>query len=149
MTVGSDQPVLVCYDGSDGAGRAVELAAGMFAGRPACVLCVWESVWAAAMAPPFAGFPGELVEETDRAVATRAREVAAKGAELLPGSEPLAVKASGSTWQTILEVATTHHAAVIVVGSRGLGGLRSAILGSVSHGLVNHSHRPVLVVPPE
>jgi nucleotide-binding universal stress UspA family protein len=149
MTPTPDQPVLVCYDGSDGAGRALELAAAMFAGRPACVLCVWESVWAAAMAPPFAGFPGELVEETDRAVAARARELAARGAELLPGAEALAVKATGSTWQTIIEAATTHRAAVIVVGSRGLGGLRSAILGSVSYGLVNHSHRPVLVVPPE
>jgi nucleotide-binding universal stress UspA family protein len=38
---------------------------------------------------------------------------------------------------------------VIVAGSRGLRGLKSVVLGSVSSGLVNHAGRPVLVIPPE
>jgi nucleotide-binding universal stress UspA family protein len=37
---------------------------------------------------------------------------------------------------------------VIVVGSRRRGGVQSALLGSVSSGLLRHSHRPLLVVPP-
>lgn len=36
--------------------------------------------------------------------------------------------------------------AVEVVGSRGLSAINSALLGSVSAGVVHHSSRPVLVV---
>ena len=37
---------------------------------------------------------------------------------------------------------------MIVTGARGLGGARSALLGSVSSGLIHNADLPVLVVPP-
>jgi nucleotide-binding universal stress UspA family protein len=33
------------------------------------------------------------------------------------------------------------------MGSRGLTGLRSMLLGSVSNGVVHHAERPALVIP--
>jgi len=38
---------------------------------------------------------------------------------------------------------------LIVTGSRGLGGVRRALMGSVSDSVVRHAHCPVLVVRPE
>jgi nucleotide-binding universal stress UspA family protein len=46
-----------------------------------------------------------------------------------------------------VETAEERDAAAVVVGSRGLTALRSAVLGSVSYGVVHHCKRPVLVVP--
>jgi nucleotide-binding universal stress UspA family protein len=40
-------------------------------------------------------------------------------------------------------------AGLIVVGSRGLGGVRRALMGSVSDSVVRHAHCPVLVVRKE
>jgi nucleotide-binding universal stress UspA family protein len=37
-------------------------------------------------------------------------------------------------------------AGLVVVGSRGLGGIRRALLGSVSDSVLRHAHCPVLVV---
>jgi len=37
---------------------------------------------------------------------------------------------------------------VIVIGSRGLSGLREMLEGSLSHQLAEHAGRPVLIVPP-
>jgi nucleotide-binding universal stress UspA family protein len=37
-------------------------------------------------------------------------------------------------------------AGLIVLGSRGWGGIRRALMGSVSDSVVRHSHCPVLVV---
>jgi nucleotide-binding universal stress UspA family protein len=52
------------------------------------------------------------------------------------------------TWEGIVEVADQIGAAVIVLGFRGLTGVREAFEGSVSHDVAEHAGRPVLIVPP-
>ena len=49
----------------------------------------------------------------------------------------------------ITALAEEIGAGLIVVGSRGLGGLRRALLGSVSDSVVRHAHCPVMVVRKE
>ncbi|HKV58252.1 MAG TPA: universal stress protein [Ktedonobacteraceae bacterium] len=46
----------------------------------------------------------------------------------------------------ILQAAEDTHAEIIVVGTRGLSPLRSAIMGSVSHSLIEKATCPVLIV---
>ncbi len=48
--------------------------------------------------------------------------------------------------QQIVRVAEEIGAGLIVMGSRGLGGVRRALMGSVSDSVVRHAHCPVLVV---
>ena len=44
-------------------------------------------------------------------------------------------------------VDASHHADLLVVGSRGLGGLRSLLLGSVSRQAAHEGACPVVIVP--
>jgi nucleotide-binding universal stress UspA family protein len=52
----------------------------------------------------------------------------------------------GRPASVIAQVAESVSADVIVIGRRGRGGVAEIVLGSVSHELVLHSKRPVLVV---
>ena len=61
-------------------------------------------------------------------------------------AEPAAVEATGPVWKTIVDIADRNDAATIVMGSRGLTGLQSMLLGSVSSAIVHHADRPTLVV---
>jgi nucleotide-binding universal stress UspA family protein len=50
-------------------------------------------------------------------------------------------------WETIPSEADEVAADAIVLGTRGLTGLKSLMLGSVSHAILQHADRPVIVVP--
>jgi nucleotide-binding universal stress UspA family protein len=53
----------------------------------------------------------------------------------------------GSAAWAILEV--SKGADLVVVGSRGLGGFKGLVLGSVSHQVATHAPCPVVVIPPQ
>ncbi len=143
----SDTPILICYDGSDAADSAIVAAAALFPSRRAIVLDVGpvltdtESI--AAFSPVIAGqaFEDENLDEARRNAqvgAERARQ-AGLDAEARAG-------VAAPTWEAIVDTANDVDAAVIVLGSRGLDGFRELFEGSVSHAVVEHSTRPVLIV---
>ena len=51
--------------------------------------------------------------------------------------------------RAIVFLAEELGAGLIVMGSRGLGGVRRALIGSVSDSVVRHAHCPVMIVRPE
>jgi len=51
--------------------------------------------------------------------------------------------------QEIVSLAEELEVGLIVLGSRGRGGIRRALMGSVSDSVVRHAHCPVLVVRPQ
>jgi nucleotide-binding universal stress UspA family protein len=55
----------------------------------------------------------------------------------------------GAVALEIVALAEELGVGLIVMGSRGLGGLRRVLMGSVSDSVVRHAHCPVLVVRPE
>ena len=81
--------------------------------------------------------------ELDRAAAEAGGRVADEGVRIAQQAgleaEPLAIKATGPVWRTIVDTADSHDAAAIVIGSRGLTGVRSMLLGSVSSAVVHHA----------
>ena len=54
----------------------------------------------------------------------------------------------GSPADRIVAIADEEDAALLVIGSRGRGDVKSALLGSVSHGVLSKATCPVVVVPP-
>lgn len=52
---------------------------------------------------------------------------------------------SGPAGPAIVDIAAQEDAAALVMGSRGHGGFRRAILGSVSDHVVRHAHCPVMI----
>ena len=52
----------------------------------------------------------------------------------------------GEAAREIIYLAEDLGAGLVVMGSRGRGGIRRALMGSVSDSVVRHAHCPVLVV---
>ena len=144
---------MIAYDGSEAAAHAIAAAGSVLGDRPAVVIHVWESPYRHSLsgrAMSRVHELHELVEGLEDSLADAAGEVTAGGVEL---ARFAGLDASGETldsgegvWRAIC--AHAGDAAVIVSGARGHGGARSALLGSVSSGLVHNAERPVLIVPP-
>jgi nucleotide-binding universal stress UspA family protein len=145
--------ILICYDGSADARAAIEHGGRLLSGHKATVLTVWHPFRSMAAATP-GGFGMVMipdVEEIDQASADAARDGAQQGAELARqagfDAEPASCPIHSTVAEAILATAASLDAAAILMGSRGLTGLKSLLLGSVSHGVIQHADRPVIVVP--
>jgi nucleotide-binding universal stress UspA family protein len=146
-------PVLFCYYGSSGSRGALRSAGDLIA-RPSdgFVLTVWQPASlslavAGSFAPAVLTNEGEIDDE-ERSFA---QQVAEEGAGLARDHgydlTALVERAGQSVSHTIIETANRLNVSLIVCGRRGRGPIRTALLGSVSHALVAHAGRPILLAP--
>lgn len=154
------KPILLCYDRSAAARGAIEQAAALVGERPALVLHVWASVGPNGLRelPYDVGEVADIViEELDASSVKLAEQIAAEGVELARGAgfaaEALLVQVAARwgghpetrVWQAIADAAEEHDVAAVVMGFQGVSGLESALLGSVSYGLVHNCPRPLML----
>jgi nucleotide-binding universal stress UspA family protein len=148
-------PVILAYDGSEDAVRAIASAADLLGKREVIVQTVWTS-YRATVSPGDVGIPAAGAaagsERLDEELAARAQRTAEEGAAAAARAgmraSAEAVVEQGSIYRTLLDSARDRDAEAVVVGSRGQSAIRAALIGSVAMGLVHHAHVPLLVVPP-
>ena len=132
--------ILVGWDGSEHAKRAlseaVDLARSQDASLTLLTVAALQSV-GPGLIPP--------ISETD--VVNHAKAVLASGEALVPeGISVSGQTAIGHAGTEVLKRATAGDHDLIVLGSRGRGAVRSSVLGSVSHFVLNHGTVPMLIV---
>ena len=143
------QEILICYDGSSEADRAIDAAAALLGPRHAVVLNVAPAMtFAEGVAATSSLVPGGAFEDLNRAEALRYAEAGAAHARRAGFVAEARGTIASTTWKGIVDVAEEIDAAIIVIGSRGLGGFREVARGSAAHDVVTHARRPVLIVPP-
>jgi nucleotide-binding universal stress UspA family protein len=137
--------LIVGIDGSDGARAAAEEAVELAAELRANVtfVCVLSAPRSFVGDPLYQHVLSDEIENGRTALAEAVDLADAAGvaatAELVEGDAP----------DALLLVARSRGADLIVVGSRGLGSIRGALLGSVSRAVTKHAELPVLVVKRE
>jgi nucleotide-binding universal stress UspA family protein len=151
-------PVVIGFDGTPPAQRALRESATLLAPRLALVVVVWEAGRAfelltlptrALEVPPVSVDVGAAIE-ADKAAYDMAERLAEQGATLASQlgyqAEGLAVAYDMTVADTLVHVATERDSQALVVGSHGRRGLTAALLGSTSKGVVERAPCPVVVV---
>ncbi len=138
--------ILVGYDGSENAVRALARAAALAKQSGADLrIVVVVSTIVPAYGPMMQSYPAGFVEqilEGGKRLLSRAIDTAKQdGVEKVYGSVE-----DGHTADLIVTLATHHKADLIVLGRRGISGIERLLLGSVSSAVVSHSKCDVLIV---
>ena len=151
-------PVVIGYDGSPAAERALAQAAVLLAPRPALVVVVWEAgrafeaaEWSAlTLDTPVPTVDLRTAFELDQAAYAGAERTAHRGAARarsmgLP-AESLVVADDVSVADTLVRVAREHDAPGVVIGAHRHGALSEVLLGNTSRDVVRQAPCPVVVV---
>ncbi len=133
--------IVVGVDGSPSSAEALEwaVAEARLTGATVEAVYAWDPAPIAA-----SGLPEEEMQALHAAAKRRAAKIVRKldgrgsDVRIVPRT------AFGTTAQVLVDA--SEKADLLVVGSRGFGGLRGMVLGSVSHHCAAHAHCPVVIV---
>lgn len=140
--------ILVCTDGSEQAMNAARTAAQIACKFDAKVTLLNSfddivstlpnlGVWELGIRPEeFVRYASEVQQDIEKRTGAMFEEA---GVPFLP------LREMGRPEEIILSVAERKHPDLIVMGSRGLGGFKRLMMGSVSDGVVHHASCPVLI----
>jgi nucleotide-binding universal stress UspA family protein len=140
--------ILVAYDGSKDSNKAVEAACALSKGKASVTLLHVSAMptmayaGAAGLEQSTVGLLNEGAKKTAEAVVKEGLDRAARNG----------VKATGeaidgtSVVEAIVTYASSEKFDLIVIGTRGNTGFKRLLVGSVSSGVLNHAHCPVLLV---
>jgi nucleotide-binding universal stress UspA family protein len=140
--------ILVAVDGSADAQQALAQAIDLARSENARL-----TLFSAVAAPPsvaYVGVSGDVTANLIREAESDSDAILRTAVELIPDDVSVTSVLSGEPVRPALvsQVAAGEHD-LVVMGSRGRGALRSVLLGSVSHYVLNHSPVPVLIVHAE
>lgn len=144
LSMTNEDIVIVAVDGSPASENAVRWAANtaMKRGIPlrlAASYTMPQFLYAEGMVPP-----QELFDDLQNDTIAKIDEARDIALEVAPDLKIGHAVAEGSPIDMLLEM--SKEATMIVMGSRGLGGLSGMVLGSVSGAVVSHASCPVVVV---
>ncbi|HEY2719622.1 MAG TPA: universal stress protein [Solirubrobacteraceae bacterium] len=140
------QNILVAIDGSADAEQALAQAIDLADTQHARL-----TFFSAVVNPPAAAYLGAgATAAAELARGAEAEAINKRAVERVPEHISVSSIVSGEPVRTALvqQIYDGHHD-LVVMGSRGRGALRSALLGSVSHYVLHHSPVPVLIVHAE
>ena len=139
------EKILMATDGSASAHEAVGVGVELAAEHGAEVTFIHvfpaDNYVIAARLGPALPKPDEVDTDENEVALRQAANVADAA-----GVSYVLERVSGDTVDEIVTAADSMDADVIVIGSRGRGPMTSALLGSVSRGVLSESRRPVLIV---
>jgi nucleotide-binding universal stress UspA family protein len=136
--------ILVPLDQSENATRALEYALKLakLAKSEITLLCVINPISNTADSYISASQLEDLLEES----AKNYLEDLVKKTEKVHGMRVKTTVKRGPPVSVIIDIAQEEHMDLIVMGSRGLGGFKEMLFGSVSHGVTSHANVPVMIV---
>lgn len=140
--------IVVGIDGSSASPRVLRWALEEAALRGDTVLAIHaylplDATWAALPEVALATIPPDTLESDARDRAQRILDEATSGLDT--GVDVVAKAVAGRPADVLIEA--SDGADLLVVGSRGRGGFRGLMLGSVSHQVVTHAVVPTVVIP--
>ena len=147
--------MLIAYDGSDEARRALTYAAELLSPRHVQIITAWEPMQR--QAARAAGAPGVSVvdwnaDDDGDPAHDEALAICREGAEIAETLGLIAhahlVESTGAIWSAIVDAAEQLHPDVIVTGTRGNTGFRSLLQSSTADNVLHHAGLPVFIVPP-
>ncbi|MDA0638284.1 universal stress protein [Nonomuraea sp. MCN248] len=136
--------VVVGYDGSAHSEAALRYAIEQARARGGTLRVLY--AWQTPAVSPYAAAYGGLAEDVHEQEMRAAAERVAPWREKNPDVRIVDEQEIGHPSSVLIQAGTT--ADLLVVGSRGRGGLASALLGSVSHAVLHHVTCPIAVVRP-
>jgi nucleotide-binding universal stress UspA family protein len=149
--------ILLASDGSEDAAQATKVAVELSKTTVSelHVVYVGEDAYSGPLVYPEAMEPGwgeqedpALIEELRRQfeqVARRMLDAEVEKVQAVGGTVAQAHLRMGTAAAEIVDLAEELGIGLVVVGSRGLGGARRALMGSVSDSVARHAHCPVLI----